>query len=318
MGSPETVAPAAPPPERPAVARANAKESPPGLDRFRRFLSTPVIRGTLLWVRTIGEWLGAAWRWSRKNAGPILRGLARAAATGAEVARRTAEAGRIATEGGKRLGTWARRRREEGARGRIQDALEDAEEGARTWGPRLHRGGADASGVLDAVSRFAGALAGGRGKHPRRSLPASAGEEPATAPAPPELPETRVRPQPAEPPAPALVAEEPSPEPASESPAETTDERFRDLLARAQKLGRRRRRGPLRKLIVEMVAIRKKATAGELAGWLGMQKKHLKKSHLRPMVEAGELRLLHPEEPTHPDQAYLVGGGGLPSSGELG
>lgn len=69
----------------------------------------------------------------------------------------------------------------------------------------------------------------------------------------------------------------------------------------------------------EMVAIREKATAGELAGWLGMQKKHLKKSHLRPMVETGELRLLYSGDPTHPDQVYLVGdGAGPPSSGELG
>ncbi len=318
MGSPETAAPAAPPPERPPAAGANAEESPPGLDRFRRFLRTPVIRGTWLWIRKIGEWLGAAWRWSRKNAGPLLHGLARAAATGAEVARRAAEAGRIATEGGKRLRTWTRRRRAEGASGRIQDALEDAEEGARTLGPRLHRGGADASGVLDAVSRFAGALAGGRRKRSGKSLPASGGEEPATTPAP-ELPETPAPPQLAEPPAPALAAEAPSPEPASESPAGTAEERFQDVLDRARKLGRRRRRGPLRKLIVEMVAIREPATAGELAGWLGMQKKHLKKAHLRPMVETGELRLHHPEEPTHPDQAYLVGDrAGPPSSGELG
>lgn len=320
MGSRETASPAAPPPDRPVIAGANPEESPPGLDRVRRFLRTPVIRGTWLWIRQIGRWVLAAWRWLRKNAGPMLRGLAQAATTGAEAARRAAEAGRIAREGGKRIGAWARRRRAEGARGGFQDTLEDAEAGARTWGGRLDREATDAGAVLDSVGKFADALAGGGGLRdagPRKSLPASGGGEPASVRASAKFPETPAPPQLAEPAAPTEAAEAEPPE--RRHAAGTVDERFRDLLARARQLGRRRPRGPLRKLIVEMVVIRKSATAGELAGWLGMQKKHLKKSHLRPLLQSGELRLLYPEDPTHPDQAYAVGdGAGLPSSGELG
>ena len=78
------------------------------------------------------------------------------------------------------------------------------------------------------------------------------------------------------------------------------------MLARVRKLGRRRATGPLRNLILEIVAIREWATADELADWLGMGKRYLRKRHLGPMLDAGRLRLLHPEEPTHPDQAYGV------------
>ena len=276
------------------TATPAAPESPPGLDRIRRFLRTPVIRGTWLWIRAIGRWLRDAWRWLRKNAGPLLRGLARAAETGAEAARRAAEAGRIARETGRSVGAWAKRRRAAGSRGRLDDALSGAEKELRDWGGRVEREATDASGVLDSVSEHAGALSGGEAA---RSEPAPARPPADALPAPPE-PERAAPPE--------RLPESPAaPAPRSGGAAAKSD-LLGEALARVRKLGRRRRTGPLRDLILEIVAIQESATADELAGWLRMGKKYLRKRHLGPMLDAGQLRLLHPDEPTHPEQAYGV------------
>ena len=190
MGSRETPAPAAPPPDRAVSARSNPEESPPGLDRIRRLLRTPVIRGIWLWLREIGGWLRSAWRWLRKNAGPMLRSLESAAKTGAEVARRTAEAGRIARETGRRVGVWARRRRAAGARGRFDDALADAEEDLREWGGKVEREATGASAVLDSAGDLARALSGGAAPSGERS------GEPLRAPCPRPLRRRRSFPRP--------------------------------------------------------------------------------------------------------------------------
>ena len=307
------------PDEERAVERSpEVEESPPGLERIRRFLATPWIRGIWLWLRLIGRGLRRAWRWTSKNAGPIVRGLERAATTGAEVARRTAEAGRIAKDAGKRVGRWASRRRGEGARGRFDEGLSGAAEGLDEWGGKLDREATDATEVLDSLGEVAGALAGGASALDREepdSSPARRVVKPVAelppAPVPEALPEPR-RPR-REP------EERPAPADEGEAVGAGQDDRLADALARVRKLGRRRPRGPLRALILEIVAIQGSVTTAELAGWLGMGAKHLQKTHLRPMLKAGQLRLLHPDDPTHPEQAYLVADGSrLSASGELG
>ncbi len=47
---------------------------------------------------------------------------------------------------------------------------------------------------------------------------------------------------------------------------------------------------------------------GELAEWLGMDESNLQKRHLRPMLKSGQLRLRHPENKSHPEQAYSAAG----------
>lgn len=267
-------------------------DSPPGLGRIRRFFDRRWIRGAWLWLRFVGRGIRAGWGWTNRNAGPILRGLARAAEAGAELSRRASRAGRIAKGGGRRLTAWAARRRREGSRWRFDDSLRESGEELDEWGGKVDREAADASQVLDSVSDFAEALIGSDPRPASGALPPPARAELSPPRAEPALPP------------PALDQRSgPAPDRAPEL-TDAPDHRFDELLARVAKLGKRRRREPLRALIVEMLEVKGWATTGELADWLDMNAKHLRKTHLRPMLKAGRLRLRHPDSPSHPDQAY--------------
>ncbi len=73
---------------------------------------------------------------------------------------------------------------------------------------------------------------------------------------------------------------------------------------RIRALGKRRRKKPLRALILEICAMREWTTVGELADWFRMDTSNLQRRHLRPMLKAGQLELRHPEQTSHPQQAY--------------
>lgn len=298
-------------PKQRSVVRAGAEEKPPGLDRVRRLLRHPAVRGTWLWIRQIGRWLRAGWRWLSANAGPLLASVARAAATGAEIARRASAAGRIARQTGSRMGNWSRRRRASGARGRFDDALSDAQAGLSKWGGTVEREAADASGVLDSVGELARTLSGGdagRGgaRSAKRASAAAANPLPEPVDSEPvaPLPEPEDS-EPADPLPPIGPDLADLGAPPSKGAAAEPDP-MENVRARIRKLGRRRRTGPLRQLIRDLVAIHGWTTADELAGWLGMGKKYLRRRHLNPMLDAGRLRLRHPDDATHPEQAYAL------------
>ena len=81
-----------------------------------------------------------------------------------------------------------------------------------------------------------------------------------------------------------------------------------DFRERIAALGKRRRSGPLRDLIVDICAVREWTTVGQLATWLGMDGRNLRKRHLRPLLKARRLRLRYPDTPSHPNQAYGAAG----------
>ena len=343
MGSSEMSAGRAAPPD-PARAAAPAvknEERPPGLDRLRRFFTRGWVRGVWLWARLIGRGIATGVRWVWKNAGPMARGLERAAAAGAEGARRAAAAGRGAKRVGEKLGAWRAERRAAGkGGGRFDRFLAGAGQGLRGAGGRLHREAAGAGAVLESVEEVADALQGESPSvdpperkpplAPAARLPAPAAAtptaaEPLSAPDGPRPDPTPSDPTPpdASPPA---RADAPPPEPSPpqaprpEESSKATGRRRRTQRApgaagrklsarfrrRIASLGKRRRAEPLRELIVEIVRARGWTTTAELAGWLDMEARHLKRTHLRALLLERRLRLRHPDQPRHPQQAYAA------------
>lgn len=71
------------------------------------------------------------------------------------------------------------------------------------------------------------------------------------------------------------------------------------------KLGKKAAIDETRRLIAELCRLAPR-TRRELAELLRRDPKYLTEKHLRPMVEAGTLTLARPNEPRHPDQAYIA------------
>jgi ATP-dependent DNA helicase RecG len=76
-----------------------------------------------------------------------------------------------------------------------------------------------------------------------------------------------------------------------------------ELSTRLAKLGRRPRQGPLRAMILRLCAWRP-LRAAELAAILQVRPDKLTERHLAAMLAVGALVRTHPDNPTHPDQAY--------------
>ena len=93
--------------------------------------------------------------------------------------------------------------------------------------------------------------------------------------------------------------------PSAGSPQSDADGKLPETIReRIRALGKRKRSGPLRELIVDICTLREWTTVGELAGRFGMNTSNLQRRHLRPLLESGRLRLRHPENPRHPKQGY--------------
>lgn len=81
-----------------------------------------------------------------------------------------------------------------------------------------------------------------------------------------------------------------------------------ELLDRIAQIGAKPRQETLRKLLLDLCALRP-FTAAELGSLLGRtDPRELTRDHLKPMREAGQLVLRYPESAKHPHQAYLVPG----------
>jgi ATP-dependent DNA helicase RecG len=78
------------------------------------------------------------------------------------------------------------------------------------------------------------------------------------------------------------------------------------------KLGRKPRQGPLRAMILRLCAWRP-LQAAELAAILQVRPDKLTERHLAPMLAAGALVRTHPDNPTHPEQAYRTAQPELPA-----
>ena len=76
------------------------------------------------------------------------------------------------------------------------------------------------------------------------------------------------------------------------------------LIPRVKALSQRPGRDILQPLIFDICRLRKWTTAGELARWLSMHQGMLVHRHLRPMLEAGVLKLKFPDRPKSRHQAY--------------
>lgn len=76
-----------------------------------------------------------------------------------------------------------------------------------------------------------------------------------------------------------------------------------ELLSKIDALGRRPRKAALRSVLRELCALRS-FTPAELGRLVGMRPDRLVERHLSPMVEEGSLSRVHPDHPTHPEQAY--------------
>ena len=83
-----------------------------------------------------------------------------------------------------------------------------------------------------------------------------------------------------------------------------------DLLLEVKELGRRPTSKDLRRVIRKLCAFRP-MTPTELARTLGKRDvANFVRSHVTPMLDAGELERIFPESPAHPRQAYRTTGGG--------
>ena len=69
-------------------------------------------------------------------------------------------------------------------------------------------------------------------------------------------------------------------------------------------LGTRPRKAKLRAVIEAICTAREWTTSSEIARFLSFSQRKLGSRHLMPMVEAGKLLRRHPNNPTHPAQAY--------------
>jgi ATP-dependent DNA helicase RecG len=78
-------------------------------------------------------------------------------------------------------------------------------------------------------------------------------------------------------------------------------------------LGRRPGKAKLRPLLMRLMELRawKPADLARTVGFAGASK--LVERYLAPMVNEGLLERSHPDNPTHPDQAYRARQGSLPA-----
>ena len=284
--------------QRPPEPMRPAGPDPPGLAAIRRFFRRRWIQGVWAWLCYLGRGIQAAWQWLGENAGPIARGVEKAGDIAVRTSQGAVAVGRSAREIGGKVQTWGRERGSAGLR-RIG-------KGMGRFGDRLARGGKQAEDVGESVEELGEALTeivcgDDEPKRPaerKRSAgrKRSAARRPAIkAPSRPRRPGRRL-PPPAERPETPAPAGSPPPESDSKLP-EAIQERIRAL-------GRRKRSGPLRELIVDICTLREWTSVGELAGWFGMNTSNLQQRHLRPMLESGALRLRHPDNPRHPEQGY--------------
>ena len=297
---PQPPAPGLPGSGLPEVAPREA--GPPGLEAIRRFFDRPWIRGVRAWLRFFGRGLRSAAVWLGRNAGPMARGIERAGHAAARVSRGAAAVGRSAGRIGGQLGAW-------GGGGPGGARLRRMGAGLRRFGGRLRRTGRRAEEVAGSVEDLGDALADiAEGDEPERPAPLPEAEAP--GPAPSARPRRQRPPSPV-PPAAARRLAPPEPPPrAGSAPKETPDGElpaaFRE---RIRALGKRKRSKPLRRIILDICALREWTTVGELSDWLGMDRSNIQKRHLRPLAKAGRLEARHPGT-SHPGQAYRVPGAG--------
>ena len=276
--------------------RARRPDDPPGMAAIRRFFGHAVFQGIGAWLRAIGRGIRAVWKWLDKNAGPIARGIEKAGDVAVRASRATVHVGQAAVEIGGKVNDWGRQR---GAAGGAR--LRQAGKRLRDFGGRATRIGRRAEDTAETVEDLGRELAG--------LTEGDGGAEPAALPTPSRSPRPepstarRLRPPESAVPAPAIAPERP-PETETPQSGEAGGELPEAFHARIRALGKRRRSKPLRQLIVDICAFRKWTTVGKLADWLGMDASNLQKRHLRPLVKAGRLRLRHPDNPRHPEQAY--------------
>lgn len=94
--------------------------------------------------------------------------------------------------------------------------------------------------------------------------------------------------------------------PAKQSPHQPPDEIPAHIRSELDQLSLKPRRAPLRKLLLDLCALRPFG-AKELAALLGNRDpKHLVRDHLSPMVAEGALAYTIPEMENHPEQRYIV------------
>ncbi len=275
-------------------------DDPPGMAAIRRFFGHPVFQGIWAWLRAIGRGIRAVWKWLDRNAGPIARGIEKAGDVAARASRATVHVGQAAVEIGGKVNDWGRQR---GAAGGAK--LRRAGARIRDFGRHAARIGQRAEDTAETVEDLGGELAGLTEGDGGAKPAATATPLPSPRPAPSAT--SRVRPP--EPPAPSpapppAAPAEPPPDTAAPQPGEADGALPEAFHERIRALGKRRRSKPLRQLIADICAFRKWTTVGELAGWLGMDASNLQKRHLRPLLKAGRLRLRHPDNPRHPEQAY--------------
>ena len=182
-------------------------------------------------------------------------------------------------------------------------------QGLRHFGTRTTRIGTQAEDVAESVEDLGEELVSITGAEDgkKHAALASAPESQKTRPSasrrlkPPARPTQVPAPRAIPPPGPAPEAAAPP----KGDPDGALPEVFRE---RIRALGKRRRSKPLRQLILDICTFREWTTVGELAEWLGMDESNLQKRHLRPLLKSGQLRLRHPENKSHPEQAYRAAG----------
>jgi ATP-dependent DNA helicase RecG len=76
-----------------------------------------------------------------------------------------------------------------------------------------------------------------------------------------------------------------------------------DLRKRISALGGKSSRQEVSAVIRELCGW-KPLTGAAIAGYLSRSEVYVRQSYLTPMIESGELRYVHPDEPNHPQQAY--------------
>ena len=290
-------------------------ETLPGLDAIRGFFNRRWIRGIWAWLCLFGCGIRAAWKWLDKNAGPIARGIEKGGNTAVRISRGAVAVGHSAGEVGGKLSAWGGEQRDAGG-----VRLRRIGEGIRRFGGRATRIGTQAEDVAESVEDLGEELVsitGGEDRKNRSALASPRRERGSSdrhrGPAKPRNPrvaaseKVRALPDPVDATPPQI---EPTPETAALPEADSDGELPEATRERIRALGKRKRSKPLPQLILDICTVREGATVGEPSEWLGMDASILQKSHLRPMVKAGQLALRYPENPSHPDQAYRAGNAG--------
>ena len=257
-----------------------------------------------MWLRAIGRGIQAAWKWLDRNAGPIARGIEKAGNTAARVSRGAVKVGHAAGEIGGKLGEWGRDRRDAGGA-----RLRRIGEGVRRFGTRTIRIGTQAEDIAESVEDLGEELVSITGAEDGKKHVALASAPESQKTRPPASRRLKPPARPTQAPAPrATPPPRPAPEAAAPPKGDPDGELPEVFRERIRALGKRRRSKPLRQLILDICTFREWTTVGELAEWLGMDESNLQKRHLRPMLKSGQLRLRHPENKSHPEQAYRAAG----------